>query len=43
MDDGETPCIKSPIGLSRTPIRSYRRPPELGEHNDATWDPTPGP
>jgi crotonobetainyl-CoA:carnitine CoA-transferase CaiB-like acyl-CoA transferase len=41
MDDGATPCIKSPIGLLRTPVREYRRPPELGEHPDATWwDPT---
>lgn len=39
MDDGRTPCLKSPIGLSRTPIHSYRRPPALGEHDDATWDP----
>ena len=43
MDDGETPCLKSPIGLSRTPIRDYRRPPALGEHDGAGWDPTPGP
>ena len=42
MDDGETPCLRSPIGLSRTPIRDYRRPPALGEHDGAGWDPTPG-
>lgn len=42
MDDGVTPCLKSPLGLSRTPIRSYRRPPDLGEHADATWEPAPG-
>ncbi len=42
MDDGRTPCLKSPIGLSRTPVRSYRRPPALGEHGDATWEPIPG-
>jgi crotonobetainyl-CoA:carnitine CoA-transferase CaiB-like acyl-CoA transferase len=42
MDDGATPCLKSPIGLSRTPIRSYRRPPDLNEHPDADWEPTPG-
>ena len=35
MDDGETPCLRSPIGLSRTPIRDYRRPPALGEHDGA--------
>ncbi|HEY0133481.1 MAG TPA: CoA transferase [Nannocystis sp.] len=40
MDDGHTPCLRSPIVLSRTPISSYRRPPALGEHPDATW-PTP--
>lgn len=39
MDDGRTPCLKSPIGLSRTPVRSYRRPPDLGEHEGATWTP----
>ena len=38
MDDGHTPCLKNPIGLSRTPIEEYRRPPALGEHPDATWD-----
>lgn len=42
MDDGATPCLKSPLGLSRTPIRSYRRPPDLGEHADAGWEPAPG-
>lgn len=45
MDDGRTPCIKSPIELSRTPVRGYRRPPALGEHPEATWedlDPAPG-
>lgn len=38
MDDGRTPCLRSPIQLSRTPISSYRRPPALGEHPDADWD-----
>lgn len=38
MDDGRTPCLRSPIQLSRTPIASYRRPPALGEHPDADWD-----
>ncbi len=37
MDDGRTPCLRSPIVLSRTPIDHYRRPPALGEHPDATW------
>jgi len=43
MDDGHTPCLRSPIRLSRTPITDYRRPPALGEHPDATWIiPSPG-
>lgn len=37
MDDARTPCLRSPIQLSRTPIASYRRPPALGEHPDAEW------
>ncbi len=37
MDDASTPCLRSPIHLSRTPIASYRRPPALGEHPDADW------
>jgi crotonobetainyl-CoA:carnitine CoA-transferase CaiB-like acyl-CoA transferase len=37
MDDGRTPCLRSPINLSRTPIEHYRRPPRLGEHPDADW------
>lgn len=43
MDDGATPCLKSPINLSRTPISGYRRPPRLGEHADATWAPRDDP
>lgn len=39
MDDAHTPCLKNPIVLSRTPISSYRRPPTLGEHPGAEWDP----
>ena len=43
MDDGRTPCLRSPINLSRTPIDSYRRPPALDEHPGATWaTPAPG-
>lgn len=37
MDDGRTPCLRSPLVLSRTPIDRYRPPPRLGEHPDATW------
>ncbi|MDC0721949.1 CaiB/BaiF CoA transferase family protein [Nannocystis bainbridge] len=37
MDDGRTPCLKNPIVFSRTPIQTYRRPPHLDEHPDATW------
>lgn len=43
MDDGHTPCLRSPIVLSRTPIDIYRRPPALGEHPDATWTTPPIP
>lgn len=37
MDDGRTPCLKNPIGLSRTPLGRYAPPPRLGEHAGATW------
>ena len=37
MDDGRTPCIRSPLRFSRTPIRNYRRPPGLDEHPDAEF------
>ena len=37
MDDGRTPCIRSPLRFSRTPIRGYRRPPALDEHPDAEF------
>ncbi len=39
MDDGHTPCLRSPINLSRTPIDHYRTPPRLGEHPGADWHP----
>lgn len=39
MDDGHTPCLRSPIVLSRTPIDRYRSPPALDQHPDATWLP----
>ncbi len=29
MDDQKTPCIRSPLHFSRTPIVSYKRPPPL--------------
>lgn len=29
MDDGKTPCIASPLRLSRTPVRKYRAPRKL--------------
>lgn len=32
MTDGKTPCIRSPIRYSRTPITSYQSPPRKGEH-----------
>jgi crotonobetainyl-CoA:carnitine CoA-transferase CaiB-like acyl-CoA transferase len=31
MSDGQTPCLRSPIRLSRTPIDCYEPPPALGE------------
>ncbi|MCA9716598.1 MAG: CoA transferase, partial [Myxococcales bacterium] len=37
MDDGRTPCIRSPLRFSRTPIGGYRRPPALDEHPDASF------
>lgn len=37
MDDGRTPCLRSPLVLSRTPIDRYAPPPALGEHTGATW------
>ena len=41
MDDGETPCLRSPLRLSETPVEEYRRPPRLGEHPDARFVPSP--
>jgi len=37
MDDGTTPCLASPLRLSRSGPPTYRRPPHLGEHPDADW------
>ncbi len=37
MDDGRTPCLRSPIVLSRTPIDHYAPPPRLGADAGATW------
>lgn len=37
MDDGRTPCIKSPMRFSRTPIESYRKPPRLNQDPDFEW------
>ncbi len=36
MDDGRTPCIRSPLRLSRTPITEYRRPPNLNQNRKST-------
>lgn len=33
MNDGKTPCIRSPLRFSRTPIRDYKTPPSLGENS----------
>ncbi len=41
MSDGKTPCLQSPIRLSRTPVEAYRTPPALDEHPDATFDDAP--
>jgi crotonobetainyl-CoA:carnitine CoA-transferase CaiB-like acyl-CoA transferase len=38
MSDEATPCLRSPIRLSRTPITSYRAPPALDAHPDARFD-----
>lgn len=32
MDDEKTPCIRSPLHFSRTPIQNYRVPPQIDEH-----------
>jgi crotonobetainyl-CoA:carnitine CoA-transferase CaiB-like acyl-CoA transferase len=42
MDDGQTPCLRSPLRLSRTPVRRYRRPPACNEHPAASFDEPPG-
>ena len=38
-DDGETPCLRSPLRFSRTPITRYSAPPHLNEHPDAVFAP----
>ncbi len=35
MDDGTTPCLRSPMRFSRTPIDTYRTPPDLDADPDA--------
>jgi crotonobetainyl-CoA:carnitine CoA-transferase CaiB-like acyl-CoA transferase len=35
IDAEGVPMIASPLRLSATPVRDYRRPPRLGEHADA--------
>ncbi len=37
MTDGTTPCLANPVGLSRTPITTYRTPPALGADGAATF------
>jgi len=39
MSDGTTPCLASPLALSRTPITTYRTPPALGADGAATFAP----
>ena len=39
MSDGTTPCLASPLRLSRTPITRYQTPPALDQHAGATFDP----
>ncbi len=41
MDDGQTPCLRSPMRFSRTPIQRYASPPGLGEHADADFERSP--
>lgn len=38
MSDQVTPCIRSPLKFSRTPIEDYRRPPKLGEHSKEIFE-----
>jgi crotonobetainyl-CoA:carnitine CoA-transferase CaiB-like acyl-CoA transferase len=38
MDDGETPCLRSPLRFSRTPILAYRRPPALNADPEAGFE-----
>lgn len=38
MGDGRTPCLRSPIRLSETPIAAYRPPPRLDADKDARFD-----
>ncbi len=40
MSDGTTPCIRSPLRFSRTPIETYRAPPSLDADGDARFEPT---
>jgi crotonobetainyl-CoA:carnitine CoA-transferase CaiB-like acyl-CoA transferase len=35
IDADGVPMIASPLRMSATPVRDYRRPPKLGEHADA--------
>lgn len=35
VGDGAIDQVRNPIRFSRTPVTDYRRPPALGEHNDA--------
>jgi len=37
MDDGTTPCLRSPLRFSRTPIEQYRVPPDLNADPDAEF------
>jgi len=37
MNDNSTPCIRSPLVLSRTPIKEYRTPPALNQNPSADF------
>lgn len=38
MSDGKTPCLRSPLRFSRTPIEEYLSPPRLNRDPSASFD-----
>ncbi len=37
MNDGKTPCLRSPLRFSRTPIEHYQSPPKLNQDSSAEF------